>query len=43
MSEPEVGWLDGNAAAGIFAEAFCIEMTTAIGDLRRLRRGRSDG
>jgi hypothetical protein len=29
MSEPEPGWLDGNAAAGIFAEAFCLEMTTA--------------
>lgn len=24
------GWLDGNAAAGLLSELFCVEMTTAV-------------
>ncbi len=30
--------LDGNAAAGELSEVFALDVTTAIGDLRRLRR-----
>ncbi len=33
--------LDGNAVAGLLQEVFAVEMTTATGTCRQLRRGRA--